>query len=215
MRQTQMTIADLVMAWGRGWAVSRGTHAPTSIEGGFRIDVGLPGHRVRHILHTVQPNALRQLAHSLTDPGSWIKVFSVDPELIACFDQRWKRDVPGYLMSVSLIESEVSLPAGYSVEVDTDHGATVARVRAADASEAASGRMGPAGEFAVFDQIKTDPGHRRRGLGRVVMRVLGNHAIEKGAHTGILGATEEGLALYQAIGWTVHTEFVGFSLPEE
>ncbi|MCX4390402.1 GNAT family N-acetyltransferase [Micromonospora peucetia] len=55
----------------------------------------------------------------------------------------------------------------------------------------------------------TDPAHRRRGLGRVVMRALCDQAAGHGTHTGILVATHDGRAFYSALGWTVHSPVSG------
>lgn len=41
------TVPELMTAGGRGWDVSRGTPAPVAVPSGFRVDVSLPGHRVR------------------------------------------------------------------------------------------------------------------------------------------------------------------------
>lgn len=71
---------------------------------------------------------------------------------------------------------------------------------ASDGSWAARGQIALPGATAVADQIETSPAHRRRGLGRFVMRTLAHVAAEQGAETGILGATPEGRALYESLG---------------
>ena len=48
------------------------------------------------------------------------------------------------------------------------------------------------GTDAVMDRILTWPDHRRRGLARAVMGALASAALERGAHRGILVASEEG-----------------------
>ncbi|MDO3701713.1 GNAT family N-acetyltransferase [Micromonospora sp. C28SCA-DRY-2] len=60
-----------------------------------------------------------------------------------------------------------------------------------------------------------DLAHRRRGLGSVVMAALHRHAARRGARTGILVATDEGRALYQRLGWVVHTEVSGAFRPAD
>jgi predicted DCC family thiol-disulfide oxidoreductase YuxK len=49
----------------------------------------------------------------------------------------------------------------------------------------------------------TAPEHQRRGLGTAVMAALTTAAMGLEAATGILGATEQGRALYEALGWAV------------
>jgi len=53
----------------------------------------------------------------------------------------------------------------------------------------------------VFDQIMTDPAHRRRGLASVVMTALTDAARAEGARRGLLLASEVGSLLYAALGW--------------
>ncbi|MFG2226884.1 GNAT family N-acetyltransferase [Streptomyces sp. NPDC048644] len=55
----------------------------------------------------------------------------------------------------------------------------------------------------VFDMIGTAAGHRRRGLGRLVMAALAGRAATAGATQGVLVASPEGRALYEALGWQV------------
>ena len=60
------------------------------------------------------------------------------------------------------------------------------------------------GVIAVYDRIAVDPGRRRRGLGRRVMRTLEREA---GANQGVLVATVEGRALYASLGWALHSHY--------
>jgi GNAT superfamily N-acetyltransferase len=57
------------------------------------------------------------------------------------------------------------------------------------------------GSDAVMHDIQTDPAHRRRGLGSVVMGALSRRALERGARTGLLMATTDGFQLYRKLGW--------------
>ncbi|WP_127356693.1 GNAT family N-acetyltransferase [Actinacidiphila soli] len=64
-------------------------------------------------------------------------------------------------------------------------------------------------DAAVFDQIETSPAHRRKGLGSLVMRALANAAYDAGATTGVLGATVEGRALQESLGWRTDAPLTG------
>jgi hypothetical protein len=44
---------------------------------------------------------------------------------------------------------------------------------------------------------------KEKGLGRIIMATLANLSIAQEARIGVLVATEQGRALYQAIGWTL------------
>jgi predicted GNAT family acetyltransferase len=61
------------------------------------------------------------------------------------------------------------------------------------------------GRAAVIDVVETDPAHRRRGLGSVVMAELSRAAADRGAVRAVLVATEAGRALYEKLGWRVES----------
>ncbi|NBE96799.1 GNAT family N-acetyltransferase, partial [Nonomuraea sp. K271] len=94
---------------------------------------------------------------------------------------------------------------GYTPAVTTRAGVTVARVLTNAGEVAARGQFAPTGGTAVVDQVETAARHRRRGLGTVIMRTLASAAASAGARQGILVATAQGRALYETLGWTVHT----------
>ncbi|MFK3984972.1 GNAT family N-acetyltransferase [Micromonospora sp. NPDC050397] len=213
-RTDSFTVPELVTAWGQGWAVSRNTEAPTGIPGGFRVDVGLPNHRVRHVLHSCDADSLSRLGRTLTAPGTWIKA-CVDPAVFRAALPNWTVDVAGYLMTARFTAGTVEPAVPYTTRIVTEGRTVVATVLDATGQVAASARLAPAGEFGTVDKVQTEPAHRRRGLGTVVMRALADHAVRQGMRTGILVATDDGRALYRALGWTVRSDMPGAYLPEE
>lgn len=92
---------------------------------------------------------------------------------------------------------------GYQVSVSTSGAVSDAEIRARDGQLAARGRVAQCDGIATFDQIVTEPAHQRKGLGRIIMATLGNLSIAHEAKVGPLVATEQGRALYQAMGWTL------------
>ncbi|MFJ8495383.1 GNAT family N-acetyltransferase [Streptomyces sp. NPDC094038] len=60
----------------------------------------------------------------------------------------------------------------------------------------------------MADQILTAPVHQRRGLGSAVMGALQQQALAAGATRTVLGASPQGRALYESLGWRTHTAFV-------
>ncbi|MEV0646739.1 GNAT family N-acetyltransferase [Phytomonospora sp. NPDC050363] len=182
----------LVNAWGVGWALSRATPAPVEIPGGFRVDVGDHGHRVRHVFHTYDRDLLAAVG---TEPGTWIKTAGELPPLPG-----WTHGPPGHLMTVELRQEKAEPPEGYTLRIE--EGAVLAAViETADGTPAAAAHLAAAGDFAVVDRVSTEPAHRRRGLGRVAVRALTSRAAETGASTGVLVATDVGRDLYTAMGW--------------
>ena len=209
--------AELVGAWLTGWALSRGVAAPTRMAGGHRIVVGQPGHAERFVFPALDAATLSKMAARITAPGIFLKAFCTPEALLAAVGPRWSQQPPGDLMAVDLVavRPAVGLAAGYGQELRAEGAVLVVEIHDADGGLAASGRAALTGNFAVFDKIVTDPAHQRRGLGRVVMGVLGERARALGAGRGVLIATPEGRALYEALGWRFEGRMQTVVIPDE
>ncbi|MGQ4330228.1 GNAT family N-acetyltransferase [Streptomyces hayashii] len=201
-----------VRAWVDGWVVSRGAAPPVAEPWGWTVDVGTGvEHATRHVLgHThdaVTEPTVRNVAGAVTGAGVWLKVFA-DPAVVGPWlgPGWWIDPEPGFLMTAPLAATPPgAAPDGYRIRTWSRGGVTRTTVAAPDGSLAARGQMAPTGATAVVDQIETSPGHRRRGLGALVMRTLHHAAAGQGARTGILGATPQGRALYESLGWRVES----------
>lgn len=195
--------AGLVEAWATGWALSRSVAAPIPVAGGHRLVVREPGHAERYVFPALDAATLSVLAASITAPGIFLKAFCAPGALLAAVDARWSPQPPGDLMAVDLVAvpPPVALAAGYAHELRAEGAVLVVEIHDADGGLAASGRAALTDGSAVFDKIVTDPAHQRRGLGRIVMGVLGERARALGARRGVLVATPEGRALYEVLGW--------------
>jgi len=201
---------ELAAAWVDGWVVSRGTSPPTPTPWGLRVEVGRPAQYARYVMLEAREPIVRDLASRASIPTLWMKAF-VAPEVLGPWlTPDWTSGSPGWLMAVDLDPRPVSVPEGYSVAVVTRDGVVRVSISAADGTGAARGQVAVTGETAVVDQVSTEPEHQRRGLGSVVLRILANEALEAGSSIGILGATVEGRALYEHLGWKVHTPLTGF-----
>lgn len=201
-----------VRAWVDGWVVSRGAAPPVAESWGWTVDVGTGvEHATRHVLgdtnDAVTEPAVRKAAGAVTGAGVWLKAFA-DPAVVGPWlgPGWWIDPEPGYLMTAPLPDTPPGpAPDGYRTRTWSRGGVTRTMVAAPDGSLAARGQIAPTGATAVVDQIETFPGHRRRGLGALVMRTLHRAAAEQGARTGILGATPQGRALYESLGWRVES----------
>jgi len=207
------SLPDLVMAWGRGRAVSRPTPPPTAVPGGFRVHVAASSGRIRHVLHTFDSDRLGRIATEQTAPGSQIRIAGPTSVLHEAVPPEWVMDAAGHLMTVPFAPRPAEAPEDYRIEVTDEGDLTVARALHRG-GEAASARLGRSGEFGVFDQVNTDPAHRRRGLGTAIMEALSNRALDLGMTTGLLVGSDEGRALYEALGWTYRSDFPGASRKE-
>lgn len=223
------------VGWARGWAVSRGTPAPVEVPEGLRIDVGRPEHRVRYVIPRYDEPAVRALVDQLErsgEPGVWLKVCVEPAVLTGVLGDRWQVQPPEYLMSAGLAAApehvdasglhkdapsphsdkdvtganlKKDVPGPYKVEVVVSGDVIDTFVTTEDGQRAARGRAGLTGDVAVIDQVETEPEHRRRGLGRLVMRSMADTAVQHDATTGLLVATEDGRALYSSLGWTLES----------
>ena len=201
---------ELAAAWVDGWVVSRGTSRPVPTPWGLRVQVGSPGHYARYVMLEVREPIVRDLAARASVPHVFMKAF-VDPAVLEPWlTPEWTRDIPGWLMAVDLTTQRVPVPEGYSVDVVASDNVVWVSISAADGTVAAKGQVAITGATAVVDQVSTEPEHQRRGLGTVVLRTLANEAVEAGSSVGILGATVDGRALYEDLGWKVHAPLASF-----
>lgn len=199
-------LSELVSNWGAGWAISRGTPEPVTVPWGLYIEVGAPGQVGRHVLPEATEAAVRAATASVTVPDTWLKVCLEDAEVERWLPAGWyaDREDAGHLMATDLRTTHPVTPDGYATSVEQRAGVTYVRVHDAAGTLAAKGQMAVLGDATVVDRVETHPAHRRRGLGSVVMRALADRAVAEGARLGILGATDEGRALYESLDWKRH-----------
>ncbi len=91
-------------------------------------------------------------------------------------------------------------PPRYTIEVKRTGMVSEARIFTEAGALAASGYAAETNDVFVYDRIITEPDHRRRGLGRALMQTL-HDTRQNPSATELLVATEEGRALYSALGW--------------
>ncbi|MEV3987862.1 GNAT family N-acetyltransferase [Streptomyces sp. NPDC049837] len=168
--------------------------------------MGAPNQVARHVLPYAHESAVRRAASSVTVPHTWLKV-PTDPQVAGEWLPRgWVADraESGHLMAVDLRATDPVAPSGYAASVETRDGVTYMLVRDASGGHAAQGQMALLGDATVIDRVVTHEAHRRRGLGGFVMRSLVDLAVADGATLGVLGATDEGRALYETLGWQTY-----------
>ncbi len=168
---------------------------------------------MRHVLLGDGTDAVtaRALVDSITEPTTVVKAFLPQDAMAPWFPPPWEPVDPCFLMAVDLRPSDVRMPEGYTATVETAEGVVSVRVLGADGELAASGLAGLTDTACVYDQIVTEPSHRRRGLGTVVMGTLTDAALAHGVPQGLLGATVPGRALYETLGWKVLAPLNGFA----
>jgi GNAT superfamily N-acetyltransferase len=214
---------ELLRRWERGWGLCRGLPGPTERGDGaaaLEVVLGLPGREREVFALGDEAELVSNLAAEVAGAPVpvWLTVTTQQPDEAAklleyaglnLFDE-WK-----LLMSIELRNHpDATAPAEYRLETVSDGVLEYARVIDADGNLAARGMMAVVGADAVMHDIHTDPAHRRRGLGSVVMALLSRRAVERGATTGLLMATTEGAYLYGELGWLTEATMLTATTPE-
>lgn len=202
-------LPDLVMAWGRGRAVSRLTAPPVPVPGGFEVEIGRPSREIRQVFHTYSAETLAAAAERLSAPGRQIMIAGPPDLLRESVPAAWTMDPDAHLMAVAFAPTRFRVPDEYRLSIETEGALTVARAFYVTGDLVASARLGRDGEFGVFDKVVTEPAHQRKGLGSTLMRALTGHAVSLGMEWGLLVGSDEGRALYEHLGWTFLADFPG------
>ncbi len=208
---------EFFLAWIRGWALTREVDPPAPHADGFRIDVGLPRQAARYVFPGPSP-AIAELGTTVTQPWVYIKAYATSEQLRALLPAHWRIEDLHYMMTCDARQFPGSgaVQAGYAVDVDDAIGATGrghVNVLAPDGTIAASGHVAMGERLAIYDRIVTEPAHQRRGLGRALMHALQALARAHGRHEGVLVATDQGRALYESLGWRLHSPWAGAVIP--
>jgi len=193
--------------WAFGYALTRGYPAPHALPTGLWLEIGKPDQRGRFVLPWFDPAAFTDLAQSIEEPGIYIEAPAPRETAIPLLPENWTVRERAYLMTTAFGAAErLPVPSGYQSATHEEGAAIKVEITSDGGELAASGSAGLVDGHAVFDQILTQPAHRRLGLGTVVMSALTNRAIEHGASRGALIATPDGRALYQTLGWAQWSE---------
>jgi hypothetical protein len=204
-----LDLVELTGAWIHGWTISRGMPPPTSIPGGFRVDVGHPDHPARYVLHTYNQQGLALLGRDLTAVGTEIKIIGDTASLRAALPEDWSIYARHDVMTVTLTRGAAEAPFPYATRIVADGAALIGLILDVEGEVASSARLAPSGRYGVIDRVRTRTTDQRRGLGRAVMTMLGNRALDMGMTIGLLSATADGRALYSALGWAGRCELAG------
>jgi GNAT superfamily N-acetyltransferase len=207
---------ELVRRWQRGWGLCRGLPPARQLERdekviGLEAVLGLPGRAREVFTLSDEPEVVRQLVADV-GPDTWVTVTTTErKDQVAAqltelgFEVFAERKA---LMSIALADHpaatagpEYRLELGAAAPEYGVEALEYVRVVHTSGAVAARGMAAVVGADVVMHDIQTDPDHRRRGLGSVVMATLSRRAIERGATTGLLMATTDGVQLYRRLGW--------------
>ncbi|MEU5976710.1 GNAT family N-acetyltransferase [Streptomyces sp. NPDC047315] len=202
----------LIRRWLTGWTVARSLPEAQPIGpagDGLRSDCDQPGRAVEvfALRADEEPESLVRLAADVAAARrtTWLTVPTLVPRTVEAAVGAAGLEVlhaSEWFMTTELTEHPRHAPAApYERQVRTEGAVTVVTLRDPSGAVAASGTVAVVGTDAIADRIETDAAHRRRGLGRAVMSALAEAAVDRGARTGLLIASEEGQHLYSSLGW--------------
>jgi GNAT superfamily N-acetyltransferase len=196
---------QLIATWLKGWALAHETPMPTVCGNGWHVEVGLPDQKARYVFAAPEP-AFWQLAETLTEPLVYLKVCAPHSEIGHLFPARWATEHRGFMMTREGAPSPIRpLPDRYRLDLTEMNGITTCLIYSNEGEEAARGSLVIADGMAVYDRIRTQDAHQRKGLGGLVMANLQQAAHELGRERDMLCATDAGRALYETLGWQVHS----------
>ncbi len=204
-------VTDVLRSWAKGLAAVRRNSVPVETAWGLRIDEVRPKTRSRCLVFRDDLAAVRSAAKEAAAPHGVIIVAAAEDAAAALLGPDWQSTPPEPLMTTTLRQTAPSVPAGYDLSTTTDAGVTNVRIQSKTGEVAAAGYTAVVDGVAVVDRVATDPAHQRRGLGTAVMNALAVAAMDQGAVTAVLHGTEEGRALYERLGWQVHTKITSFT----
>ena len=209
-----LTTAQVAEAWVHGWVLSRQTAAAIDHGTHFTIEVGAPGHLVRHVFPALCADALQVLANANCADGTWLKVVAPQESVAPLLPSKWKLHEREYLMH-TVLGGAMPASDGPEIHVERSGDVITATLPGPGGDIAARAKAAVVGTAAIFDQVVTEPNHRRKGYGALLMSVLASECRSRGATTGILVATEQGRLLYSALGWVVTSELTAASYAEQ
>jgi GNAT superfamily N-acetyltransferase len=199
----------VIRAWATARSIARELPLPVADHGGWRVDTRSAEEECRYFFAAPLPE-IALLAATITRPRVLIKLCESRDVLERLVPAGWVFEVDTWVMEGAPL-AHASLPTGYHVERQHDRKRLAVRLIASDGSVAASGYGASALGVFAYDRIVTDERHRRRGLGRALMALLGEGASPSDRH--VLVATAAGRALYESIGWCVRSDYTTAFIP--
>lgn len=204
---------EVLVAWLSARSIARGLPTPIPDYGGFRVDTKSDAEVARWVFPK-SSYGLEHLARSISSPRYVLKLCGPAGDLQAALPSGWTIHAPGYFMQSAVKPPSAHLPDGYRIEIKRTGMVLEARIFSEAGALAASGYAAETNSAFVYDRIVTEPDHRRRGLGRALMHAL-HDARQRPRGRELLVATEDGRALYSALGWETISPYFTASIIDQ
>jgi len=214
--QQQQADPQLVAQWVQGWSLAREVAPPIWENGVYRVEVGWPDVIRRFVFPSLTP-AVAQLAETISDPYIILKIFAAPEEVRKCLPSNWMVHPPAFMMTClqPMKTINTQLDKEYTLDIADNIPVPIARVLTTQGEVAAIGRIAFTEDAGIYDRIETHPLHRRRGLGSIIMKALESVGTARGITKGLLVATAPGRALYETLGWKVHSLYTTAEIPAQ
>lgn len=201
----------ILNAWLSARSVARNLPMPVPEFGGFRVDTKSDAEVARWVFPKTC-SGLEELARFISEPLHLLKLCGGAHQLRAALPRGWVLHTPSYFMRATQMPPERGLADGYKIETKQMGAVIEACIFSETGALAASGYAAEACGAIIYDRIVTEPDHRRKGLGHVLMRTL-HEAWHDSSALELLVATEEGRALYSTLGWEIISPYSTASIP--
>lgn len=189
----------IVEAWLSARSIVRGLPLPVADHGGFRVDTRSEAEVARWV-YARAAAGLETLARAIRKPRHLLKLCGTGEALLAALPAGWTLHPPAYFMRATGEPDPRRLADGYRIEARRVGMVLEARIISETGALAASGYAAETQDVFIYDRIVTEPAHRRKGLGHLLMLTL-HAARQRSGNPQLLVATEDGRALYSTLGW--------------
>lgn len=196
---------DIIARWLTAWSLSRELSLPVKYKSGFKVDVGFENQKSRYVFTELNEDFI-QLSKEIDEAWVFLKVCASTKEIEDKVSDKWKIQPQGYMMccfhKMDILSTQ--LDKEYKLEFENYNSTVVVRIVTKNGELASEGRVIIVDDLAVYDRIKTENNHKRKGLATFLMKELENIALSKGVFKNFLVATEEGKSLYETLGWELY-----------
>lgn len=204
---------DIIAKWLKAWSLSRELSLPVQYKSGFKVDVGFENQKSRYVFTELNEDFI-QLSKQINEPWIFLKVCASAKEIESKVLNTWKIQPQGYMMCCfhPMNIARTKLNEAYKLEFENYNSTVVVRIVTKIGELASEGRVVIIDDLAIYDRIKTENTHKRKGLATFLMKELENIALSKGVFKNFLVATEEGKSLYETLGWDLYCLYTSIVL---
>jgi len=202
----------LMTAWLAARSLARGLPPPVDVSGGACVETGAPDERRRYLFAS-PGEGLRRLAETIDEPFVALKLCRPAEELLSLVPTRWQVSSRSWVMGREGDATRATpFPEGYHLSTEQRGPVSFVAIRSVADELAASGYAAEHGGVFIYDRVRVEEPHRRRGLGAALACAL-DACRRDPASRQILTATDEGRALYATLGWIVLAPYTTVMIP--